>query len=102
MGRLTNALVRLDHLIGSIEDPRSAYAIRSRLERFDLTLSPLLPELSDTERVVAAGHMREIEHSFAFLKLKSEPFGEAWLKTLRAARASLIELRSLLESTSRS
>lgn len=85
---------RLGRLLESIEDPRSAYAIRSRLDRLVLSLQQHLPEVADSSEV--AHRVDRVADSFAVLRLKSEPFGEPWRVRLSEARNDLLIIQKLL------
>ncbi len=86
---------RLDDLLDTLDDPKAAYVVRSRLDRVLLMIRRQLDQAGApvSHRAGLEKTIRRIEDSFTALRRRSEPFGEAWLHKLSAARDDLLNLR---------
>jgi len=98
-------VVRLDELVSTLDDPKAAYVVRSRLDRVMLMVRRYVkeaqaPEQAPSPRLESA--MLRIEDSFRALRRRSEPFGEAWIGKLAATRDELLVLREELSKSARS
>ncbi|MBZ5734148.1 hypothetical protein K8Z61_06530 [Nocardioides sp. TRM66260-LWL] len=89
---------RLDQLIETLDDPRAAYVVRSRLDRVLLLVNRTIggADLDDQRASKVEQLTRDIDEHFAALRRRSEPFGEAWLTNLASARKALLDLRQVL------
>lgn len=89
---------RLDELLDTLNDPKAAYVVRSRLDRVLLMVRRSLDweGARSDRRGRLEDAMHRIEDSFRALRRRSEPFGEAWLEKLAMTREDLLALRSEL------
>lgn len=90
-------LVRLDELLDTMSDPKAAYVVRSRLDRFLLVLGDYVANMSPRNPETAAALTNLGQHvndGFEALRRRSEPFGSAWVLKLAMARDDVLLLRA--------
>lgn len=95
------ALSRIDELIQTMDDPRAAYVVRSRLDRTMLVLHQHIQDIRELHPSIASQLLelaKRVEDAFLALRRRSEPFGEAWISKLGSTRIELDRLRSILAS----
>ena len=90
-------VVRLDELLNTLEDPKAAYVVRSRLDRVAIMIRRYIAEVQEADSELASRldeALTRIEDAFRALRRRSEPFGEAWVQKLASTRAELVLLRA--------
>lgn len=94
-----HAIFRIDELIQTLDDPKAAYVVRSRLDRTMLVLRRHIRAIRDLDPATASelrAISRRVDDSFSALRRRSEPFGEGWILKLGSTRSELALLRRLL------
>lgn len=93
-------LARVDDLLATLDDPKAAYVVRSRLDRVGLMAERLAMQggLDASRQRAIFALLQRIEDAFAALRRRSEPFAEAWVRKLEATRADIVALRAALAS----
>lgn len=97
MPTLDDAIRRLDQLLEVLENPHSAYVIRSRFDRL-LVVTRKYVQARSTTAAAPSIHalLHELEAGFEALRRRSEPFGESWMQKLTEVEGVLRQLRRAL------
>jgi len=93
------AIARIEELIETMDDPKAAYVVRSRLDRTMLVVRQHIQEIRGHDPATASqllATVGRVDDSFSALRRRSEPFGDAWISKLGSTRIELALLRRLL------